>query len=369
MQVGRLLADPHGHGTARDFHRWRDEVRERVDRHLGEFVARRCAEHVRDVPGAELMREVLAEAVRGGKHLRSVLTYLGWRCGADESDAALRAAAGIELLHAFALMQDDVMDGSRLRRGRDAVHVRFARWHAEQGLSGSSTRFGESAATLLSDLCLVWAEQAMRESGVGAAALRRAWPRYDALRSELAVGQFADLVNDARREPGLDEVLAVARRKSGDYTVRGPLELGADLAGCGRRVLAVLGEFGSLVGEAFQLRDDVLGVFGSEDATGKPSGDDLREGKATSVVVLARALAGPGDRARLDELARGDPLDDAAVDAGRELIARTGALERVEELIAERVEAALALLPGSGLPGFAATGLREMAVQCTDRMR
>ena len=130
--------------------------------------------------------------------------YLGWLCGAADDDAALRAAASLELLHAFALLQDDVMDGSELRRGRPAGHVAFARWHGHLGLSGSPARFGESAAVLLGDLCLVWAAQMLRESGVPASGLDRVWPRYDAMRTELAVGQFADLINDAGRlpEPG-----------------------------------------------------------------------------------------------------------------------------------------------------------------------
>ena len=117
------------------------------------------------------------------------------------------------------------------RRGRPAAHVRFAEWHQDNGLNGSAERFGASAAVLLGDLCLVWAGQMMRESGLGASALGRAWPRYDAMRTELAVGQFADLVNDAGGRPTLEDVLDVARRKSGNYTVRRPLEIGGALAG------------------------------------------------------------------------------------------------------------------------------------------
>ena len=153
-------------------------------------------------------------------------------CGAEASHAALRASASLELLHAFALLQDDVMDGSPLRRGRPSAHVQFADWHRDRGLSGCAERFGESAAVLLGDLCLVWAEQMLRDSGLDHSALSRAWPRYDAMRSELAVGQFADLVNDVGGLPTLDEVLEVARRKSGNYTVRRPLEIGAAMAGC-----------------------------------------------------------------------------------------------------------------------------------------
>ena len=167
--------------------------------------------------GVDVAAEVLVGFVGSGKCLRSTFMFLGWLCGAEPSQAALRAAASLELLHTFALLQDDVMDGSPLRRGRASAHVQFADWHRDRGLSGSAQRFGESAAVLLGDLCLVWAEQMMRGSGLDGDALSRAWPRYDAMRSELAVGQFADLVNDVGDLPTLDEVLEGARRKSGNY--------------------------------------------------------------------------------------------------------------------------------------------------------
>ncbi|MGH3095245.1 MAG: polyprenyl synthetase family protein, partial [Streptosporangiales bacterium] len=154
------------------------------------FTRYRCAEHVRHVMGARFFVDLLAEMVTGGKCLRSHFAYLGWLCGAPESAAGLRAAASLELLHVFALVQDDIMDGASLRRGRQSVHLRLAAWQREQGSDGDAARFGESAAMLLGDLCLVWADQLLRDSGVDAAGVARAWPRYDALRSELAVGQL-----------------------------------------------------------------------------------------------------------------------------------------------------------------------------------
>jgi geranylgeranyl diphosphate synthase type I len=209
----------------------------------------------------------------------------------------------------------------------------------------------------------------MRDSGLGAVALARGWPRYDTLRGELAVGQFADLVNDARCSPSLDDVLDVNRRKSGNYTVRRPLELGAALAGCDERVLGVLGEYGALVGEAFQLRDDVLGVFGRPSVTGKPSGGDLRERQATSVVVLAGEMATPRQRARLAGLSGRESLDEDHVDQWRRLIAETGAAARIEQMISSRVNAACERLAGSGLNGFVLGALRDLAIRYTNRAR
>jgi len=293
--------------------------------------------------------------------------YLGWLCGADADDAALRASAGLELLHAFALLQDDVMDDSALRRGAPAAHVQFGDWHRERGMSGCQDRFGASAAILLSDLCLVWAEQMMRESGVAEVALSRAWPRYDAMRIELAVGQFADVANDVAAMPTLAAVLDVARRKSGNYTVRRPLEIGAAMAG--RDDLAgVLGRYGTAVGEAFQLRDDILGVFGAPAVTGKPAGGDLAERKATSVVVAAHEMADAAIRRQFTELMSADDLHESDIARWRNLIVATGAVDWIEDMIAERVATAHELAYDGRIDGWARSALANMASVCTMRV-
>jgi geranylgeranyl diphosphate synthase type I len=374
MRMVQLLTDPDGavcpgQVTAGDIAQWRDSVRERAATAVEGFVRDRCAEHVRGIPGADFVSELLAGSVSGGKYVRSTFMYLGWLSGAGESDAALHAAASTELLHAFALIQDDVMDRSAVRRGRPAAHVRLAEWYAAQNLAGVAGHFGESAAILLGDLLLVWAEQMLRESGLSAEALARGWPVYDRLRGELAVGQFADLIYDARHLPPMEAVLETSRRKSGNYTVRRPLELGAALAGCDRAVRAALGRYGGLVGEAFQLRDDLLGVFGRPSVTGKPNGGDLRDHKATSVIVLASELAGPGQRAELERLHARAHLSEPELARLRELIADTGAVGRIERMIDSRVAAACGSLSGAGLNDFVLAALRDLAVRAADRTR
>ena len=355
--------------TGDEVARWRDGVRERAAAAVEDFVRDRCDEYVRGIPGADFVTELLAGSVPGGKCVRPVFTYLGWRAGAGESDAALRAAASTELLHTFALIQDDVMDRSALRRGRPSAHVRLAEWYAAQNLAGDARHFGESAAVLLGDLLLVWAEQMLRDSGLPAEALARGWPVYDRMRGELAVGQFADLVYDARHLPPMETVLATSRQKSGNYTVRRPLELGAALAGCDGAARAALSRYGALVGEAFQLRDDLLGVFGRPSVTGKPSGGDLREHKATSVIALASELAGPGQRAELERLHARARLSEPELARLREVIIDTGAVVRIEQMIDSRVEAACGSLSEAGLNGFVLAALHDLAVRATDRAR
>lgn len=348
------------------FDDWRTTLRRAVLSEVEAFVSARCADTLGDC-GVDAAGEVLLEFVKGGKCLRSTFMYLGWLCGAPASDAALSATASLELLHAFALLQDDVMDDSPSRRGLPAAHIQFARWHDRRGLSGSSRRFGESAAVLLGDLCLIWAEQMLRDCGLSRHQLQRAWPRYDAMRTELAVGQFADLTLDIRNPPTLDAVLNVARLKSGNYTVRRPLEIGAAMAGCSEHTLARLGEYGSAVGEAFQLRDDILGIFGSPSTTGKPNGGDLLERKATSVMVAAYEMADASTRRQFGELVDSDHLSDADLEHWRSLIFATGAVQRIEELITDRVEIAQKALDSSGIDGPVNGALASMAGVCTRR--
>ena len=353
--------------AARPSLHWQATVRDAVLDAVSEFLDSRCVPALLG-GGVDVAESVLRPLLADGKCLRSTFLYLGWLSGAGAERAAIRAAGSLEFLHAFALMQDDVMDGSAMRRGRPSAHRAFEHWHHRRALSGSPARFGESAAVLLGDLCLVWAEQMLRESGLPQDALARAWPRYDVMRTELAVGQFADLVNDSAGFPSLEDVLDVARRKSGNYTVRRPLEIGAALAGCDDDTLSGLGDYGSAVGEAFQLRDDLLGVFGAPETTGKPAGSDLAARKATTVVAAAYQLAGGAQRRQLGDLMTADDLTDGDIARWQHLIADIGTVDWIEELIERRLTWALQRLDRAALSDHVRSTLTEMAVACTERV-
>ena len=348
------------------FEQWRNGVRNAVVEALGEFTSTRCAADLASA-GVDIAGDVLNQLISGGKCLRSTFMYLGWRCGAEPDESALRASASLELVQAFALLQDDVMDASALRRGRPSAHAQFERWHREHEMPGSAARFGESAAILLGDMCLVWAEQMLRSSGVRAAALERVWPRYDEMRTELAVGQLSDLVNVTRQLPTLEQALDIAARKSGNYTVRRPLEIGAAMAGSDERSLWLLGRYGTAVGEAFQLRDDLLGVFGNAAVTGKPTGGDMRERKATSVAVAAHHLADATTRRHLVEVMNADHLDEAEAERWRTMLVATGAVDMIEDLITERVATAMDLVYRLRVDESVQSALASMVTECTAR--
>lgn len=348
---------------------WLSPLRASVLQAVTDFLDAHCSQALYGAH-VDIAERVLRAMLAEGKCVRSSYLYLGWQCGARPRHATVRAAASLELLHAFALVQDDVMDESSMRRGRPSAHRSFERWHRERGLPGSSARFGESAAVLLGDLCLVWAEQMLRESGVDGPALERAWPRYDAMRTELAIGQFADLVNDSAGFPSLTDVLDVARRKSGNYTVRRPLEIGAALAGCDDEVLAVLGRYGEGIGEAFQLRDDLLGVFGAPETTGKPTGTDLIARKATTVVVAGYELASGAQQRQFKEFMTAEHLGPDDVAQWQALISEVGTVEWIEDMIHRRFAAAveaLGSLNSATLDDDARSALIAMASACTER--
>ena len=341
----------------------------RVQAHLDDFLAGRRALLAELGPETEPLLDEASAAVAGGKRLRPAFCVAGWHAagGAPDDDRVVRAAASLELLQASALVHDDLVDGSDTRRGRPATHRVFAHRHGAAGWHGDSDRFGAGAAVLLGDLLLTWAHEMLRGCGLDAATVDRGAPWFDRCTTEVTAGQYLDLVAQAVATTDEDFALRVIRFKSASYTVVRPLHLGAALAGGDDDLLAGLGAYGTPVGVAFQLRDDVLGVFGDPDHTGKPAGDDLREGKRTVLLARANEQAGDDERALLTRLV-GDPeLDSAGLRRLRELIVSTGALASTERTI-ERLEtealealAALAVEPAvrAELAGLTAAALQR----------
>ncbi len=324
-----------------------------------------------DTSLAPVVDEVCALA-GGGKRLRPAFAYWGWRGArgtrpAEDDDAVLRAVAALEFVHASALVHDDVMDGARTRRGRPATHIGFADRHTDEDLNGDGALFGTGAAIRVGDLALVWSDELLRRSGISSAALTRARSVWDTMRTEVTAGQYLDLLRAAGGLPGPDGALTVARYKSAGYTVQRPLQLGAAIAGAGSDVVEAYTAIGLPLGEAFQLRDDVLGVFGNPDVTGKSADDDLREGKQTLLIALAEQAADDAGRRLLDDVL-GDPSAGAAeFDAVRTLLEDTGARSSVEERIAGQTAVARAAIAAAPIADDARAALDALAVAATTR--
>jgi geranylgeranyl diphosphate synthase type I len=251
-----------------------DHLRDAVTRALDEFLARQRTTLAGMDPTLTPVVDEVAALAAGGKRLRPAFAYWGWRGArtaerAEDEDAVLRAVAALEFVHASALVHDDVMDAAHTRRGRPATHVGFATRHAVDDLSGDGDLFGTGAAILVGDLALVWSDELLRTSGISTAALTRARCVWDTMRTEVTAGQYLDLLRAAGGLPGPDGALTVARYKSAGYTVQRPLQLGVAIAGAGPAVTDACTAIGLPLGQAFQLPDDVLGVFGDRDVTGR----------------------------------------------------------------------------------------------------
>ena len=273
----------------------------------------------------------------GGKRIRPAYCHWGWLLGGGAPDGAgaLDGGCALEILHAFALAHDDVMDGSDTRRGAPTVWRKFVDRHRERGWHGEDRRFGEAAAVLVGDMAMVLADRTLGEVSPETRAV------WDALRTELNMGQYLDVVGSARGRASAQEALRVIEHKTARYTVVRPLQLGAALAG--RADLAApLARHGLPVGIAFQLRDDVLGAFGDPSATGKPVGDDLREAKPTLLMAMARSCASESEREVLDIV--GSQMDDETVAVVQQVIIDTGALADLEDEIAGLLDEALEAL-------------------------
>ncbi len=345
------------------------------------------------LPCLDAMEGLLA----GGKRLRPAFCYWGWRAaGGSDCPEIYTAAAALELLQASALVHDDVMDASDTRRGRPAVHRRFESLFAAGGYgppgrpaagqSGTAEQFGVGAAILIGDMLLSWTDELYHASGLPAGVLSRGQPALNAMRTEVAAGQYLDLLGQFSRSTSVRAALRVMTYKTAKYTIERPLQLGAALAAGTAEIAgaddpaaafrnarsatgieATCTEYGIPLGIAFQLRDDVLGVFGDPARTGKPVSGDISEGKRTVLVALARERASASQARILDRYLGDRGLTEAAAAQVKAVLADTGAAAECEALIGASVKEAVAALDGAPITEDARAALAALAVTATDR--
>ncbi|MEV0895178.1 polyprenyl synthetase family protein [Actinoplanes sp. NPDC049802] len=343
-------------------------LRARFDARLADFLAGQGPQWPEGTPRG-LFSTLQRFLLSGGKRLRPKFCYWGWHgAGGEDGPGIVTAAAALEIFHAFALIHDDIMDGSERRRGEPSVHAFFADLHTRSSWRGDAARYGRNTALLCGDLCAAWADQMFLGCGLDDEQLSRGYAVFCAMRTEVIAGQYLDLVSGVG-DGSTASALTVIRLKSARYTVTRPLQIGAALAGAGDGLLESFAAFGDPLGDAFQLRDDVLGVFGDPAVTGKPVLDDLREGKRTVLMALAREAADHRQVARIRALLGRPDLDEEGAAELRRIIVDTGALDGVERLIKLRVESALAALAGSGIPAEVAARLTALAHETIDRQR
>ena len=340
-----------------------DGFREKLDRELGSWLARKREAAGGFREAVELIDGVGQLVTQGGKRLRPALVYYTYRaCGGPSDSEALPLALATELLHTYLLIHDDIMDHAELRRGQPAAHVRFQRAHQARGFHGDAQDFGRSVAILLGDLAHTWAVELFTGVSLEGGRRSRELTRcFSTMSEEVIGGQYLELLLAQRRGapvPGTDqetdleqELLRVLRLKSGCYTAERPIQLGALLAGAEKIAFDGLSRYGAAVGEAFQLQDDLLGMFGHAGTTGKPVGEDLREGKFTFLIHHALSAATPEQRRTLEGSLGNPDLTAEEVAAAQRILEETGARAKVTEMVAERLRTARGAL--DGLDGIA----------------
>ncbi len=355
--------------------------REAVSAEISAFVSEQSS--VLDSMGPELVPVHLmaSQMLCGGKRMRPAFCVWGYVSAAgipsDEDLKPLLAAAGsLDVLHVSALVHDDLMDSSDLRRGRPAAHRQFEALHANAGWLGDSAAFGKAGAILLGDLLVMWSAQMLHGAGLDQSSLERALPIVEAMRTEVTCGQYLDIVAQAhplrKRAPAigslrptielaLDDASRVVEYKAARYTVQRPCQMGAALGGGDDELYFALGAYGSPLGRAFQFRDDLLGVFGDPKVTGKPAGDDLREGKRTVLVAHAYAHAGEAGQKLLLQRLGDAALDDTGISELQEVIVESGARDAVESMISEYYERALKTLHDTEITEEGRAGLTALA--------
>lgn len=347
--------------------------------HLEYFLKNISAESADYGPDAALFIDAAAHTLQGGKRLRARFCHSGWRAverftnrGAVESDSLWDLCAALEIFQSAALVHDDLIDNSDTRRGRPAAHRALESQHGALNWAGDSDAFGRAAALLLGDLLVAWSDDLLEYALSAHANAPAVRAEYARMRRDVTTGQFLDIAEESawRVNPDsehADRALRVALLKSARYSIEQPLLLGALLAGADSSQQEALRGFGRPIGLAFQLRDDVLGVFGDESVTGKPAGDDLREGKRTVLIALARERLDTPARRVLDELL-GDPqLSSEQVSALQATIRQSGALTQVEEMISSYAQEADRALSGARLDNASVSELRDLARAATVR--
>ncbi|MFF7381580.1 polyprenyl synthetase family protein [Streptomyces griseoluteus] len=343
-----------------------DGTRLKITSYLRQFLEQKAQRALTDGLPTEVPNVLRDFVDAGGKRLRPLLCAAGWQAagGSGLPEPVVRTAAALELYQAFALIHDDVIDRSATRRSRPAVHRALADRHAK---TGADAHVGMSAAILIGNMALTWSDELVTGAGISAARRVSVCEVLDAMREEMHYGQYLDLMASLGSLADVDTSLTVIRYKTAKYTIERPLHAGAALAGAGPALRRSLTRFALPLGEAFQLRDDLLGVMGDPKATGKPVLDDLREGKRTVLLALAVQRADSTQRDVLEGLVGNQSLDEQGALRVVEVLRETQAASAVEQMINERYERSLAALEEAPVPAATADVLRAIASLAVDR--
>lgn len=277
---------------------------------------------------AVLVEEIRRFSENGGKRVRPAFMFSGYvAAGGQAYEAILFATLSVELLHTFALIHDDIIDNSSLRRGELTTHKQFEKIHKEKNLQGNGKEYGLSSAILAGDLALSFAEEILTSAPFPQERLRRARYFFDQMKMQVLYGEYLDVLGGFQKSLNEDQVLQILEYKTAKYTVERPLHIGAVLAGADFEILETFSRYGIPFGQAFQMQDDLVGSFASEKEIGKPSDSDIKEGKKTLLLVKAYERATKSQKKILDAVVGNKNSSQEEVDKVRKIMKETGSYD------------------------------------------
>lgn len=364
-------------GSGAEISQIQTEFINNLGQELQDFLAAKRSELLTISADAPALIDTIAGLVTGGKKMRALLCYWGWRGAGGDPRAVVpitTAGASLELFQAAALIHDDIIDRSDIRRGAPSVHRQFSQLHQRQRWALDPERFGHAAAILAGDLCLSFSEEVFSgvSSAVASGPAQRARQVFNTMRAEVMAGQYLDILEEVAgpsrgAESAVERAQSIIRFKSAKYSTEHPLVLGGALAGGSESLLQAYSAFALPLGEAFQLRDDMLGVFGDPLHTGKPAGDDLREGKRTVLIGYTLRMAAPAEAEFVDQRLGIPDLAESDIARIREIMHECGAVSATEELIESYRQLAFAGLEVLPIDEFSAQALRTVAQAAVKR--
>ncbi len=277
----------------------------------------------------DLVQYLSEYILAGGKRIRPFLAYMGYKVsGGNNNEKIMRLGMALEIFHSFALIHDDIIDFSNLRRNKPTFHIMLQEWHQSKNWRGSSSDFGLGLAVLAGDILSTWSNELVFNLNN-----RRVFKLYQEMKNEIMIGQAEDIfLSEVKNISDKDRIVSVMMRKTSDYTAQKPLILGATLAGARNSQQEFYKNLSVPLGLAFQLKDDVLGMFGKRREIGKPTDSDIKEGKITLLIYYA-LKSGKISRDYLLKLLGNKKVTREQIVEFKNIIKRSGALQRVDSEI------------------------------------
>jgi len=318
-----------------------DNYKRLVEKELDLFFKDKLEKADKIDPSSKQMIELLKEfTLRGGKRLRAALVYYGYRCFSNKNlKEIIKASVTMELIQSYLLIHDDIIDNDDLRRNGPTLHISYKNIAKRKYKKIDSNHFGLSMAILAGDICAAFANEIMAKLKIKEKNKIQALNVLNHSLHHVIYGQVLDVLSELRIITNKD-IEKIHRLKTATYTIESPLHIGALLAGAKQKHLKTLSNYAIPLGKAFQIKDDILGMFGEKEKVGKPVGSDIKEGKKNLLILKALESATPAQRQAIEEALGNQDLTKNQLNQVRAIVIKTGSLSYSQNLAKNLVKKA-----------------------------